>query len=153
MGAPVPKSNVMPDRTGLLGDIAKGKQLKKAVTSKIKRYRFICSLTDRKDDRSAPSVGGGVVSNDSAPKIGRPPTIPGANSGRVSSAPQVESGVSHDGPQLAGIFAGGMPTLKKTSNGIRSNVQGGSLTSQSSRSVSSPSAKPPSVPGGPSRIL
>lgn len=34
MGAPGPKMTAMPDRKGLLGDIAKGKQLKKAVTSK-----------------------------------------------------------------------------------------------------------------------
>lgn len=35
MGAPAPKMGAMPDRKGLLGDIAKGKQLKKAVTSRI----------------------------------------------------------------------------------------------------------------------
>lgn len=97
----------------LLGDITKGKQLKKAVTN----------------DRSAPIVGktSEAVSSPlaSAPAIPRPgglaPPVPGGVSRGRSNSDQGEtdySGISDHAPQLGGLFAGGMPKLKKRGGGV-----------------------------------
>lgn len=96
-----------------MNDITKGKALKKAVTN----------------DRSAPIVGkssGGAVST---PMGGAPP-VPGMLKAPGGLAPPVPSGnrarsnsdqgaSSLEGPpQLGGLFAGGMPKLKKRGGGI-----------------------------------
>ena len=92
----------------LLQDITKGKALRKAVTN----------------DRSAPIVGGGVVSgggsrpspSGGAPKVpgGLAPPIP-ENRARSNS----DQGVGiEQPPQLGGLFAGGMPKLKKRGGGV-----------------------------------
>jgi hypothetical protein len=101
----------------LLSDITKGKQLKKAVTN----------------DRSAPIIGKAVNESTSSfgtapaiPVLPRPsglaPPVPGGNRGRSNSD---ESGRESRGlagmeapPQLGGLFAGGMPKLKKRGGGI-----------------------------------
>lgn len=99
----------------LLSDIGKGKQLRKAVTN----------------DRSAPIVGKSA-GDSSGPPPGGAPAIPGM--GRPSGlAPPVpgnrmrsnsdqgrdtgSSGVEAP-PQLGGLFAGGMPKLKKRGGGV-----------------------------------
>ncbi|KAJ2959846.1 hypothetical protein NQZ79_g4807 [Umbelopsis isabellina] len=87
----------MADRNALLDQIQKGRKLKKAATN----------------DRSAPIVGEySKPSGGGAPAgMARPPPIGGGGGGvkapTAQSAPQA--------PQLGGLFAGGMPTLKKTS--------------------------------------
>ena len=108
----------------LLSDISKGKQLKKAVTN----------------DRSAPIIG--KVSGASAPSPlgsapavpgmakapgGLAPPVPGGNRGRSNSDQSSgDSGAitgSGQPPQLAGLFAGGMPKLKKRGGGIDTGGQ------------------------------
>jgi hypothetical protein len=103
----------------LLADIRGGKALKKAVTN----------------DRSAPqigkvsSVGGSGPSSLGAPPIpGMPkapsslaPPVPGnrARSNSDQSERTQPTSSSTDGPpQLAGLFAGGMPKLRKTGGGV-----------------------------------
>ncbi|KAI9857443.1 MAG: hypothetical protein M1824_004851 [Vezdaea acicularis] len=114
-----PPPTVAKDRGALLTDITKGARLKKAVT----------------DDRSAPIVGreGGGSSGPplaSAPPIPRlanppglaPPVPGGANRGRSNSdtgggGTDAGGGIS-GAPQLGGLFAGGIPGLRKTRGGI-----------------------------------
>lgn len=102
----------------LLTDITKGKQLKKAVTN----------------DRSAPVIGS--TSGGSGPStLGGAPAVPGALRPPGGLAPPIpgnrarsnsdqtsrdSGGVSgtEQPPQLAGLFAGGMPKLKKRGGGV-----------------------------------
>ncbi|ORY78526.1 hypothetical protein BCR37DRAFT_105656 [Protomyces lactucae-debilis] len=136
VGAPLPK--VTPDRKGLLSDIAKGKQLKKAVTN----------------DRSAPTVGGSVAAGHApaASGLGRPPAIPGLAPPAITR-PRAGSDVpapvpsNTAPPALGGLFAGGMPTLKKTSHAARLAGDGPAAVSSGNRSVSQPVARPPPLPG------
>ncbi|OTA59283.1 hypothetical protein K449DRAFT_436248 [Hypoxylon sp. EC38] len=110
-------------RGALLSDISKGKSLKKTVTN----------------DRSAPQVGkvsgggGGGPPIGGAPPVpglgglGRPPAPPGglappvpgnrarSNSDQGSRDSVVAS--TDSAPQLGGLFAGGMPKLKKRGGG------------------------------------
>ncbi|KAK8048613.1 Actin-binding WH2 [Apiospora phragmitis] len=110
---PPPSGGFKPPKTGagrgaLLTDITKGRALKKAVTN----------------DRSAPIVakpaGGGA-----APPVGGAPPVPGLGAPPVPGANRLRSNSDHGGqnaaaaapvdpaPQLGGLFAGGMPKLKK----------------------------------------
>ncbi|KAI9839861.1 MAG: hypothetical protein M1819_000053 [Sarea resinae] len=100
------------DRSALLGDITKGARLKKAVTN----------------DRSAPIIGK-ESSSSAGPPIGSAPPIPigkppgglappvPSNANRVRSNSDIGGGSGGDSnvapPQLGGIFAGGIPKLKK----------------------------------------
>lgn len=106
----------------LLSDITKGRALKKAVTN----------------DRSAPVVG--TTSSSSGPPIGGAPPIPGRAAVPVPKAPvglappvpgsrarsnsdqsdrdsRATSSVDA-APQLGGLFAGGMPKLRKRGGGV-----------------------------------
>ncbi|OAX76883.1 hypothetical protein ACJ72_08824, partial [Emergomyces africanus] len=161
-GAP-PKSSNLPgtapkaaaqDRGALLTDITKGARLKKAVTN----------------DRSAPMVG--KPSGASAgPPIGGAPPIPGMLKPPSGLAPPVpggnrlrsnsdegrggttsgagaggdgERGTVPSAPQLAGLFAGGMPKLKK-----RGGIDTGANADASYLSDSENSRKPgPWTPTG-----
>lgn len=97
----------------LLSDITKGKALKKAVTN----------------DRSAPQLAGGsggVVSSavGGAPAVpkapgGLAPPVPAGNRARSNSDQSGRESTPMDQPpQLAGLFAGGMPKLKKRGGGV-----------------------------------
>lgn len=102
----------------LLGDIQKGARLKKAVTN----------------DRSAPVVaggpgggGGGGLPVGGAPPIPVLPKAPGGlappvlgNRARSNSdhGTREAGGMMDSAPQLGGLFAGGMPKLKKRGGGI-----------------------------------
>ncbi len=113
-----PDQNLLTHSQGaLLADIHKGRALKKAVTN----------------DRSAPQVGKVVSSGGPAPSALGAPPIPGmpkAPGGLAPPPPGLRarsnsdqgdrtSTVSTDGPpQLAGLFAGGMPKLRKTGGGV-----------------------------------
>ena len=85
------------DRNALLSSIQKGTHLKKTVTN----------------DRSAPIVGANKNTNNSA------------NSGSRGGVSQNQCDNSSNGPApgplpgIGGLFAGGMPTLKKTSGGVK----------------------------------
>jgi hypothetical protein len=96
----------------LLSDITKGKQLKKAVTN----------------DRSAPIVGK-TSGGSGLPPLGGAPAVPGglapAVPGNRARSNSDQSGRDSGGaagmeqpPQLAGLFAGGMPKLKKRGGGV-----------------------------------
>ncbi|KAK2683011.1 hypothetical protein RAB80_000957 [Fusarium oxysporum f. sp. vasinfectum] len=144
----------------LLSDIHKGKALKKAVTN----------------DRSAPQVGN--TSNSSAgPPVGGAPPVPGLGGapkppgglappvpgGRARSNSDQGSRDSTTGmdaaPQLGGLFAGGMPKLKKSRGGIDTGANADSSYRSDPESTTSapkppvgsaprpPSAAAPAIPG------
>ncbi|CCG84474.1 protein of unknown function [Taphrina deformans PYCC 5710] len=134
----------LPDRKGLLGDIAKGKQLKKAVTSEGELFLQKTS-SNMTDDRSAPQVGGGVVASNQGPSsLGRPPIVPPINVTASVSSSQINN-QPPSAPQLGGLFAGGMPTLRKTS---KKNVNTGAEHEEFSTHNSSPGPGrlPPKAP-------
>jgi hypothetical protein len=87
------------------------------------------------NDRSAPIIGkvsggaaqspvGGAPAVPGIPKLpgGLAPPVPGGNRGRSNSDQGSREGGAVMGmeqpPQLAGLFAGGMPKLKKRGGGI-----------------------------------
>ncbi|CZT01569.1 related to proline-rich protein verprolin [Rhynchosporium agropyri] len=134
-------NRVKPPAVGaLLSDISKGKQLKKAVTN----------------DRSAPIVGkvsGG--SGGSGPVAGAPPVPgmlkpPGGASRARSNSDQ--SGRESSGatgmeqpPQLGGLFAGGMPKLKKRGGGVETGANRDSSYTSDPESSRSSAPKPPAT--------
>ncbi|KAK8090039.1 hypothetical protein PG997_005000 [Apiospora hydei] len=136
-------------RGALLTDITKGKALKKAVTN----------------DRSAPVVGkpagGGAAPVSGAPPIpGGAPPVPGLGAPPVPGANRLRSNSDHGGqnaaapadpaPQLGGLFAGGMPKLKKR-GGVDTGADSGAsyLSDTESSSSRSSAPKPPSAPRPP----
>ncbi|KAK7952406.1 wasp-interacting protein vrp1p protein [Apiospora aurea] len=136
-------------RGALLTDITKGKALKKAVTN----------------DRSAPVVGkpagGGAAPVSGAPPVpGGAPPVPGLGAPPVPGANRLRSNSDHGGqnaaapadpaPQLGGLFAGGMPKLKKR-GGVDTGADSGAsyLSDTESSSSRSSAPKPPSAPRPP----
>lgn len=91
------------DRNALLASIQQGKALKKTVTN----------------DRSAPVVGGKASS--SGPSPGSGPPRGGQGQGTLGAA---SSASTSRLPGIGGLFAGGMPTLKKTQGGVQTGRQG-----------------------------
>ncbi|KAI9849401.1 MAG: hypothetical protein M1830_007112, partial [Pleopsidium flavum] len=148
-----------PGATGaLLTDITKGARLKKAVTN----------------DRSAPIVAGKEPGSSAGPSIGGAPAIPGLGKSPGGLAPPVprdtgtnrarshsdtggssgggESGGMATAPQLGGIFAGGMPKLKKRGGGIDTGRESSYISDPETSRNSAPNPpalsapKPPTAP-------
>ncbi|KAF8867205.1 hypothetical protein BDZ45DRAFT_7007 [Acephala macrosclerotiorum] len=123
----------------LLSDITKGKALKKAVTN----------------DRSAPVIGKTSGGSGAAPISGAPP-VPGmlkppggGNRARSNSdqSSRDSGGVTgmEQPPQLAGIFAGGMPKLKKRGGGVDTGANRDSSSTSDPESSQSTAPKPPGM--------
>ncbi|EWC48788.1 hypothetical protein DRE_00093 [Drechslerella stenobrocha 248] len=147
-GGPPPPPNLRPPgggagRGALLGDISKGIQLKKAVTN----------------DRSGPQVGNNnkssgppalalgtppsVPGRGRQPSLGIPPPVPAGNRPRSSSD---SGGGGNDAPpQLGGLFAGGIPKLRK-SGGVDTGASNNSSYMSDSETVS---RSRPNVPAPP----
>lgn len=65
-------------------------------------------------DKSAPAVTGAVIGEGGAGGGGGGGRSGGGVAGGMAAAPKVPAPSSGGPPALAGLFAGGMPTLKKT---------------------------------------
>ncbi|PMD17454.1 hypothetical protein NA56DRAFT_672718 [Hyaloscypha hepaticicola] len=133
--------------TTLLSDITKGKQLKKAVTN----------------DRSAPIIGNTSGGSAPSPLAGAPP-VPGLPKAPGGLAPPIPGGgnrvrsnsdqTSRDSggvsgmeqpPQLAGLFAGGMPKLKKRGGGVDTGANRESSYTSDPESSTSSVPRPPTM--------
>lgn len=116
-GLPRPAAGAGAGRGALLSDISKGRALRKAVTN----------------DRSAPQVakasggGGGGMPTGGAPPVPiiprGAPAVPGGLAppvpvNRASNNDHNSGGAAEPAPQLAGLFVGGMPKLKKRGGGV-----------------------------------
>ncbi|KAG9235650.1 hypothetical protein BJ875DRAFT_440161 [Amylocarpus encephaloides] len=144
---PPPPSGGLParppaqNRGALLGDIAKGKSLKKTVTN----------------DRSAPIVGAtsggpGPSPLAGAPAVPKPPSglappVPGgANRARSNSDQGGGSAAAMEQPpQLGGLFAGGMPKLKKRGGGIDTGANRDSSYTSDPESSRTSAPRPPTM--------
>ncbi|EQB55662.1 hypothetical protein CGLO_04408 [Colletotrichum gloeosporioides Cg-14] len=133
------------NRGALLSDISKGKALKKTVTN----------------DRSAPVVGKVSGGGGGGPPIGGAPPVPGfggapkppgglappvpgnrarSNSDQSGSAPAPAA--AEPAPQLAGLFAGGMPKLRKTRGAVDTGAAAdSSYLSDPENNTSSPTSR------------
>ncbi|EME49880.1 hypothetical protein DOTSEDRAFT_68622 [Dothistroma septosporum NZE10] len=142
-----PAAKEVKGRGALLGDIEKGTRLKR-VTQVNDRS---APVFDKPKDSGGPPMGG-------APPIPgglRPPAPPGANRAR-SNSEQPSNAAAGGGmdaaPQLGGLFAGGMPKLKKASGGI--NMYDSDPETNTKKSPSRAAAPPtpngnqPARPGG-----
>ncbi|KAI4938654.1 hypothetical protein J4E86_011194 [Alternaria arbusti] len=136
MKAPAPGAG----RGALLGDITKGARLKKVTQI---------------NDRSSPIVGkvsdGPAAAPMGALKIPGAPAVPGgANRARANSDNGDGGSVPASAPQLAGIFAGGMPKLRKA-GGVKTGAedQAPYLSDPESNRASAPRGAAPKPPGLP----
>ncbi|KAK5134111.1 hypothetical protein LTR08_006886 [Meristemomyces frigidus] len=144
-GLPARPAQAGQGRGALLGDITKGARLKKATTN----------------DRSAPIVASGNANSAAAPPTGGAPPVPGLRPPPTSSQNRVRSNSDQGGspapgmesaPQLGGIFAGGMPKLRKSGGGVNlydSDPETTSMRSSSApRAPARPNGAAPRPPGG-----
>ena len=127
-----------------MGDITKGARLKSVQTN----------------DRSAPIVAAKVGGD--GPIIGappipglRPPTglappVPPANRNRSNSDTGAStSAIPEAAPQLGGLFAAGMPKLKKRSGGINTGADGDQQSYSDSETTRPSIPRPPVAPAPP----
>ncbi|ATY59416.1 basic proline-rich [Cordyceps militaris] len=146
-----------PGRGALLADISKGRALKKAVTN----------------DRSGPIVAAGGGASSSGPPVGGAPPVPGlappvsgnrARSNSDQGTGAASAGLPSAAPQLGGLFAGGMPKLKKRGGGVDTGreTESSYLSDPGESKFSAPrppaaaprppSSGAPTIPGRPSLV-
>ncbi|KAF2032547.1 hypothetical protein EK21DRAFT_98931 [Setomelanomma holmii] len=153
MKAPGGKPPSGAGRGALLGDISKGTRLKKVSQINDRSAPIVGQVKD-----AAPAIGGAPP----VPGMGRPPAPPGGlappvpgggNRARSNSDTGGDSAMA-SAPQLGGLFAGGMPKLRK-SGGVKTGADQGNApylsdpeTSRSSVPIP-PRASAPKPPGAP----
>ncbi|KAF7513326.1 hypothetical protein GJ744_009747 [Endocarpon pusillum] len=131
------------DRGALLSDISKGRPLKKAVTNDRS-----APIIDKKSDSGPPLGGAPPIPGSKAPSsLAPPPPVGGVNRVRSNSDTVGGSGGEPGGmgsaPQLGGLFAGGMPKLKKRGGGIDTGASGDSSYSSDPETNRSSAPRPP----------
>ncbi|EMF17513.1 uncharacterized protein SEPMUDRAFT_146512 [Sphaerulina musiva SO2202] len=134
-----PAAKEVKGRGALLGDITKGAKLKKVGVVNDRSAPII----DKPKDSAGPPVGG-------APPVpgGLRPSTAGGNRARSNSDQpgNASSGGSVEAaPQLGGLFAGGMPKLRKTGGGVNMYDSDPETTA---RKASAPVSSTPSIPNG-----
>ncbi|RMD40524.1 hypothetical protein DV735_g4590, partial [Chaetothyriales sp. CBS 134920] len=156
---PCPSAEFCPRLTlaqgALLSDITKGRKLKSTVTN----------------DRSAPILDKNSGSGSGGAPVGRAPPVPGlkAPAAPTGLAPTVPGGnnrarsssdaggqssdvTARRPPQLGGLFAGGMPKLRRTSGGVDTGADGPHSDSETARpplGIQPPSNRAPPIPAAP----
>ena len=123
----------------LLGDISKGARLKKVTVVNDRSAPII----DNKKESSGPAMPGGA------------PPVPGmlkapSSTGRARSSSDTggggggqDPGGLASAPQLGGLFAGGMPKLKKTGKNLEAELSERQTSHSDSESPTRPALRPP----------
>ncbi|KAF1930708.1 uncharacterized protein M421DRAFT_90549 [Didymella exigua CBS 183.55] len=134
-------------RGALLGDISKGARLRKVGVVNDRSAPAVGKVKD-----VAPAIGGAPP----VPGMGRPPAPPGALAPPVpggGSRARSNSDTGGDGamaapPQLGGLFAGGMPKLRK-SGGVKTGADTKSPYMSDPETARPPRGAAPKPPGAP----
>ncbi|KAI1920422.1 verprolin [Ophidiomyces ophidiicola] len=150
-----PPKGATKDRSALLTDITKGARLKKTVTND----RSAPVLSKTSGSSGGPPVGGAPpVPGMLKPPSGFAPPVPTDSASRARSNSDSggvntdSAGVLSSAPQLGGLFAGGMPKLRKRGGIDTGAAPDASYLSDSEARGSRPSApmgsapKPPTAP-------
>lgn len=125
----------------MLSDISKGRPLKKAVTNDRS-----APVVDKKSDSGPPVGGAPPIPRTKAPSgLAPPPSTNGVNRARSNSdtGGGGESVGMGSAPQLGGLFAGGMPKLKKRGGGVDTGAGGDSSYSSDPETNRSSAPRPP----------
>ncbi|KAF2788985.1 hypothetical protein K505DRAFT_365996, partial [Melanomma pulvis-pyrius CBS 109.77] len=151
MKAPAGKPKAGAGRGALLADISSGARLKKVTVINDRSAPIVGKVSD---GPSAPPISGAPpipgMGRPPAPPSGLAPPVPGrarSNSDTAGDGARDSSAASSGPPQLGGLFAGGMPKLRKA-GGVKTGAESSSPYLSDPESSRNSAPKAPRLPRG-----